>query len=297
MNNIRTWDGFTARIGGANRLDVFSTSVVSVHPTSLDKYGAGLTFHGAYASLTEVLPKTRIDPYLLVRTVRGVTSQQGTKGNEVEVTFGTEAQGQLPGHVDYLVNGCLQRGSYASDSTHAGQGFAKLSYSLPKVWWQPRLGGEYDYASGNGRRNPYRIGTYDQQYPSNHNAFGVTDLLGYQNLRQERANLDLGPGKNLTILVQAEGLHLASRNDDFYSSAGTSTLKAPSGGFSMDKIGTGIDVSGKYVFHEYLAANLGVGHLFPGALLRSNNHGAAETLGYLSLTYRFQLDGKSEHRP
>lgn len=244
-----------------------------------------------------MVPRTRIDPYLLVRTVRGVTSPQGTKGNEVEASVGAEVQGQLPGRFDYLINGSLQRGSYANDSIHAGQGLAKLSYSLPRVWWQPRLGGEYDYASGSSHRNPYRIGTYDQQYPSNHNAFGLTDLFGYQNIRQERANVDLGPTKNLTLLVQGEELRLANRKDNLYSSAGTSTVKAPAAGFSTDDIGTGIDVSGKYIFHSHFIANVGVGHLFPGALLRSTNHGAAETLGFLSLTYRFRVDGKGEQRP
>jgi hypothetical protein len=295
-NNSRTWDGFTARIGRDNRLDLFSTSVVTVHTSSLDKHGAGLTFHGAYGSLAAVLPKTRLDPYLLVRTVRGVTSQQGHKGDEVQVTLGAEMQGQLPSHFDYLVNGSLQRGTYANDSIHAGQGFAKLSYSLPKVGWQPRLGFEYDYATGTNRRNLYRVSTYDQQYPSNHNAFGLTDLFGYQNLRQGRVNLDLGPSKNLTLLLQGECLRLASRHDNLYTSSGASALRAPSGGFSTDSIGDELDLSGKYVFNEHLVMNIGVGHLFPGALLILNSHGAAETLGYYSLTYRFRVDKRIEER-
>ena len=289
-NNSRTWDGFVGRIGDKNRVDLFSTSVVAVHPSSLDKHGAGLTFHGAYGSLTTLVPKTRIDPYVLIRTVRGVTGQQGLKGNEVEVTFGAEAQGVLPAHFDYEINGSLQRGSYANDSLHAGQSFGKFDYSLPSLPWRPRLGGEYDFATGNSHRDPYRIGTYDQQYPSNHNAFGLTDLFGYQNLRQERFNLDLGPTQNLTFLVQGEFLNLVNTHDSLYSSAGGVTIRAPTAGFKSDAIGSGIDFSGKYVYHQYLVANIGLGHIFPGGLLLENNRGAAETLGYFSLTYRFRVD-------
>jgi hypothetical protein len=43
-NNSRTWDGFLGRIGDKNRLDLFATSVVVVHPTSLApsaRQGAG----------------------------------------------------------------------------------------------------------------------------------------------------------------------------------------------------------------------------------------------------------------
>ena len=289
-NNSRSWDGFDARIGDRNRIDLFSTSVVAVHPESLDKHGAGLTFHGAYASLSGLIPKTRVDPYVLVRAVRGVTSQQGLRGNEVETTFGVEAQGELPAHFDYEINGSLQRGSYANDSLHAGQSFGKFAYSLPRLPWRPRLGGEYDFATGNSHRNPYRIGTYDQQYPSNHDAFGLTDLFGYQNIRQERVNLDLAPSPNLTFLVQGEFLNLVNTHDSLYSGSGSATIKAPTAGFASDAIGSGIDFSGKYVFHEYLVANIGVGHLFPGGLLLSNNRGAAETLGYFSLTYRYRVD-------
>jgi Alginate export len=56
-NNSRSWDGFRGRWGNKNFIDLFSTSVVAVHPTSLDKHGAGLTFHGAVGTLTTLLPE------------------------------------------------------------------------------------------------------------------------------------------------------------------------------------------------------------------------------------------------
>ena len=289
-NNSRTWDGFYGHVGNKNHVELFSTSVVAIHPTSLDKHGAGLTFHGAYGTITTLVPKTQIEPYVLVRTVHGVTDQQGLKGNEVETTFGLEVEGTLPKRFDYLVNASLQRGSYGSDSIHSGQNFDKLDYSIPKLPWSPRVGVEYDYATGNSHRNAYRIGTYDQQYPSNHNAFGLTDLFGYQNIRQERFNLDLGPSRALTFLVQGEFLNLVNTHDNLYASAATTTIKAPTSGFRSDSIGEGIDFSGKYVYKNYLVMNIGAGHLFPGAMLLENSHGAAETIGYMSLTYRFRVD-------
>jgi hypothetical protein len=82
-NNSRTWDGFDLRVGDKNRIDVFSTSVVTVHPTSLDKHGAGLTFHGAMGQIT-VLPRTTVDPFVLVRALARVLSQQGVYGTETE---------------------------------------------------------------------------------------------------------------------------------------------------------------------------------------------------------------------
>lgn len=289
-NNSRTWDGFDLRLGDKNRVDLFSTSVVVVHSSSLDKHGAGLTFHGAYASLTTWVPHVHLSPYVLFHDVRGVTGLQGLKGNQVETTFGSEVEGSLPANFSYQGNASLQRGSYANDSIHAGQAFAKLYYMARRLPWQPRIGGEFDYATGSDRKVPLRYGTYDQSYPSNHNAFGNVDLFGYQNIRQERVNLDLGPTKNFALLVQGGHLGLAQRRDSLYSSAGGVTLKAPATGFASGTIGNEFDVSGKYVFHDYLVLNVGVGHLFPGSLLLQNKHGPAETLGYLGFTYRFRVD-------
>lgn len=289
-NNSRTFDGFDLRIGGKNRVDLFSTSVVTVFPTSLDKHGAGLTFHGAYGSIATWIPKVHLSPYVLIHATRGVVSQQNEVGNQLRTTVGTEVEGRLPYGFDYLWNGSIQRGSYSNDSIRAGQTFGKLSYTARRLPWQPRLGGEYDYATGNPHRNAYVVSTYDQSYPSNHNAFGLVDLFGYENIRQERLNLDTAPSKTLSILFQGEFLNLAQPRDSLYSSSGSATIKAPSAGFASTSIGDGFDASARYIVREHLIAQAGVGHLFPGDLLLKNKHGAAETLGYFSLTYRFRFE-------
>ena len=169
-----------------------------------------------------------------------------------------------------------------------------MDYSVPKLPWSPRIGGEYDYATGSTRRTPYRISTYDQQYPSNHNTFGLFDLYGYQNIRQERLNLDLGPTQNLTFLVQGEFLNLVSEHDSLYASEDTVPLRAPTAGFTTDQICQGFDASGKYVYNNYFVAHLGVGHFFPGALMLPNNHAPAQTYAYFALTYRFRVDKQAK---
>src|SRR3984885_10019420 len=66
----RTWDGFYGHFGDRtdkNNVDVFSTSVVTVHPTSLDTHGAGLTFHGVYGTIGSWIPNTVLQPFVLVK--------------------------------------------------------------------------------------------------------------------------------------------------------------------------------------------------------------------------------------
>ncbi len=289
-NNSRTWDGFDLRVGDKNRVDLFSTSVVTVHATSLDKHGAGLTFHGVEGQITTLFPRTTIEPFVLIRALPRVLSQQSVYGGELEVTTGAYAASQLPLGFDYSVTGTLQRGSYSNDAIHAGSGIAKAGYTAKWAKWTPRVQGEYDYATGNPHRNALRIGTNDQIYPSNHNAFGLVDLFGFENIKQVRGNLDMKPAANFSMLMQAGSLHVATVMDGVYSGSGGTTIKAPKAGFVSDDIGTEFDASAKYVYRKYLVANIGVGHLFPGELMTHDAHGAPLTLAYLGFTYRFKVN-------
>jgi hypothetical protein len=289
-NNSRTWDGFYMRIGNVNQLNIFSTSVVTVHPTSLDTHGAGLTFHGVHAKLATYVPHTTIEPFVLVHALPRVTSQQGVAGSQTEVTFGSYYETKLPLGFDSSGTLDLQRGSYSNDSIHAGAAILRGGYGTKRLPWQPHLELEYDYATGNTHINPNRIGTYDQEYPSNHNAFGLVDLFGFQNIKQDRLNLQLTPRSNLLVLFQGGSLHVATTHDGVYSGAGSSLIAAPTDGFKSDGIGSEFDASAKYIFRKSFVTNIGVGHFFPGELMTSENHGAPLTYAYLGLTYRFKVE-------
>lgn len=292
-NNSRTWDGVDLRVGEKNRVDLFSTSVVAVKPTSLDKHGAGLTFHGAFATLGNVVPDTTVVPFVLVRALPRVISQQRRPGTETETTFGSYFETKLP--LGFLASGTgdLQRGSYSNDSIHAGAGIIRAGWVASKTPWKPHIEGEYDYATGNPHRNPLRIGTYDQQYPSNHNAFGLTDIFGFQNIKQDRLNLSATPidnrNHNLQVLFQTSSLHLATVRDSAYAGGGTVLVRAPPRGFAGDGLGTEFDASAKYIYHQVFITNIGIGHFFPGQAMTTSGHGAPLTLAYLQFTYRWRV--------
>jgi hypothetical protein len=289
-NTSRTWDGFYMRVGNLNQLNLFSTSVVTVHPTSLDTHGAGLTFHGAQAKLATYVPHTTIEPFVLVHALPRVTSQQGVVGSQTEVTFGSYYETKLPLGFDSSGTGDLQRGSHSNDSIHAGAAIVRGGYGAKRLPWQPHLEAEYDYATGNPHTNPDRIGTYDQEYPSNHNAFGLVDLFGFQNIKQRRLSLQLTPRSDLLALFQGGSLHVATIHDGIFSGGGTSLIAAPMGGFKSDDIGSEFDASAKYIYHKSFVTNIGVGHFFPGKLMTSENHGAPLTYAYLGFTYRFKAE-------
>jgi hypothetical protein len=289
-NTSRTWGGFYMRVGNKNQLNLFSTSVVAIHPTSLDTHGAGLTFHGVHAKLATFVPNTTIEPFVLVLALPRVTSQQGVIGSQTEVTFGSYYDTKLPLGFDSSGTLDLQRGSYSNDSIDAGAAIVRGGNGAKNLPWHPHLEGEYDYATGNTHTNLDRIGTYNQQYPSNHNAFGLVDLFGFQNIKQRRLNLQLTPRGDLQVLFQGGSLHAATIHDSIYSGAGASLIAAPTDGFKSDDIGSEFDASAKYIFHKSFVTNIGVGHFFPGELMTSENHGAPLTYAYLGFTYRFKVE-------
>jgi Alginate export len=288
-NNSRTWDGFLGRVGDKNRLDLFATSVVVVHPTALDTHGAGLTFFGAVGTTRTWVPHAMIQPFVYVKALPRVKSRQGIFGTETEVTSGVEAAGQYRKGFDFDGLIAFQRGSYSNNSIDSSAGYIKAGYTARSLFLKPRFLGEYDYASGNTRKNLNEVNTFDQQYPSNHNAFGLTDLFGYQNIEEERMNLDLTPAKHVTLLIQQEWLQVDSRFDNIYSGSAGTVIAAPTAGLQSGDIGREFDASGKWVIHDYLVMNVGVGHFSPGTVMRENAHGAPLTLAYFGLTYRFKM--------
>jgi Alginate export len=285
----RSFDGFDLRIGDKNRVDLFSASVVNINPTGLDMHAGGLNFHGLYGSINTWIPRTTLEPFVLVKAMPRVLSQQNIYGTETEVTTGLRAQGFSGRNIDYDLTGSLQRGSYSNDSIRAGSLLLKAGYMAASMPWKPHVLGEYDFATGNNRRDLRQIGTFDQQYPSNHDAFGLVDLFGFQNMSQYRLNIDLNPCPQLTLLFQSESLHAATRYDGLYNGAGSLFLKVPPTGFTSNNIGAGFDASAKYVFHKYFVVQAGVGHFFPGNIMTHNGQGAPLTISWLQLTYRFKI--------
>lgn len=293
-NTSRTFDVIHARLGTPdNRLDLFSGSVVKIFPESFDRPTGGFYLHGAYTTLASLVPKTRLEPFVLLKTPP-VKSQQGLTGREVLVAPGIRAAGQLPAGFSYDVQGTIERGSYVNDSIHAGSAYLKAGYTAKWLPWSPHLEPEYDYATGNPHRNPMRVSTYDQFYPSNHNAFGLTDLFGWQNIKERRLNLDMQPTKDWYLLFQGESLHAATTRDSIYSGAASVVVAPPASGFRSDDIGSEFDASMRYASPIHLLFEAGVGHFWPGALMTENQHGPPLTLSYFQVTYLMRWSHKDE---
>jgi hypothetical protein len=296
-NVSRTFDAIMLTTDGKNRVSIFTSSVVDIYPGRPDRTVGGLHFHGAVLALESVVPRTSLQPFLFVKTNSGVTSSLQKDGRQNSFTFGVFAAGDLPAGFFYSGTGALQRGDYARQSVQAGGGIVRFGYTARKLPLAPEVSVEYDYATGDNGRDRNRRSTFDQLYPSNHAVFGLTDLFGWQNIKERKAGATIVPHKDLSVSVAVESLHLATNRDAVYGGSGTTLLLPSTGTFHADDIGTEIDFSAKYVIHDFVT-NIGVGHFFPGAVMTEGNKGSPLTLAYLSFTYRFSLqhDHKNQQK-
>ena len=238
------------------------------------------------------MPHAAIQPFVFVKAFPRVLGANGVFGTQTTVTPGFEAAGNIPGGFNFDALWAIQRGSYSNESIEASAGYIKAGYRAANCCVATAAAGRVRLCVGQSAdRTRYEIETFDQQYPSNHNAFGLTDLFGFQNIKEERINLDLTPTKHLALLIQQEWLQVASRQDNVYNGSAAVVVKAPDGGIPERRHWPGVRRVGK-VGHlrDYMVMNVGVGHFSPGTLMRENAHGAPLTLAYMGLTYRFKLN-------
>jgi Alginate export len=287
-NAPRVFDGFRLVLGPEkDHVDVFSTSVVVNNPVAFDRHQGGMNFHGIYGSLTSLVPKATVEPFVFWKALPLVKSEAGTPGDENLWTYGLRWKGKLPLNFDYTVEAAKQAGNLSTDTIDAWGGYAILGYSMPKVPLEPRISTQYDYATGDSKLKDGKVGTFDQLYPSNHGVFGLVDLLGWRNIRQMRAGVEVKPINRLSVNFDFRDLYLANGNDSLYSSTGSVLVKTPSTGAHHRDVGQEPDLSAKYDVRKNITLGAGYGYLFAGRFLTENSAGDRSSIVYTFATYKF----------
>jgi len=116
-----------------------------------------------------------------------VASRQGILGRETLVAPGIRITGKLPANFDYSLEGVLERGAFANDSSVRVPVMSRLAIRfIPCLEAAPS--GPVRLRERRPPRDPSVVRTFDQFYPSNHDVFGLTDVFGWQ-IRPRRLNM------------------------------------------------------------------------------------------------------------
>ncbi len=166
---------------------------------------------------------------------------------------------------------------------------AKVGYTFKNVSWQPRIGYEFVYASGddkpgntNARASSNK--TFNQLYPLGHAHLGYMDVHGYQNIEAHAVRLSAKPSKKLLLKADLWFFEAAEEADSFYSVAGSTArfggdqATSVEGGVSRtinvdDEYGQELDLVAKYKLFKNVGVVGGYSHYFTGDFLEDTNNG------------------------
>jgi hypothetical protein len=290
-NTARTFDAVRG-IGNftlpraAIRLDLFAASVVNVVNDTWDHHQQGNNFHGAHAEITKLLRGASIEPYVYWKLQRGLKNEAGVVSKLDEKVFGVRWVGKLPAGFDYQLEMVRETGSLGSDNIQAWAGHWVVGRTAASVRMTPRVWAEYNFATGDANAKDGTRGTFDQLYPTAHDKYGLADQVGWKNLRDVRAGVELRPAKRWIAVLEYNDWHLASAFDALYNTSSTVVARSATG-TAGTHVGQELDVTGSWAVSSWFQVGAGLGHLFPGSFLKKTTPGNGYTFPYVMFTYSF----------
>lgn len=310
----RTFDAVRVRFEEPHYwIEGFAMRPVQIERHEFDASDAEDNFFGGYFS-TDLVPEQATDFYVFYRhkddnqpdldptnkidpqgTWNGPAARFATIGARVKSTPDT-----LAGW-DYTFEGVYEIGHIYQSDLHS-QRFTLNAFALhasagymAKTWaWKPRLGLEYDYASGDKNPNDGRSESFQNLFPSNHDKYGFMDEFGWRNLHDLRAQLNLKPVKKLDLEFDFHGFWLANTHDFWYRSNGISTLrtKTPDGRDvrtigASNFAGNEVDLTATYELNKNVKLQTGYSHFFAGDYLHDTGAHDDADFAYCMTTFSF----------
>jgi hypothetical protein len=285
-NTARTFDGARgAIIGKSYRIDAFASSVVKVVQDKFDKNVPGSNFYGLYGSIAKLAPNLTFEPFFFWRRQSGLATELGAPATMNFGTTGLRTVGKAR-QFDYETQLVAQTGSLGAESIRAWAEHSLLGYTLVANRLTPRLWLEYNQASGDKNPTDNKKETFDQLYPTGHDKYGLTDLVGWQNMKHARGGVDIAIAKGWSATARYSGYWLADSHDALYNGGGAVLARSPTGGAGT-YVGQEADLIASAKLQHGLGLSAGIGRFAPGTFLKRTTPGKTYTYPYAMLTYDF----------
>jgi hypothetical protein len=288
-------------------VDAFVSQPVIPDRFEFDESDPHDRFSGLYASSRKLIPFQESQLYFLSHNVDEHSStEQSDKLYPLAsprdiYTIGARVKSlpQALGGWDYEVEVAGQFGRFKYSNTspslsqrafavHAGGG-----YTCTNAPGSPRLGVEYNFASGDGNPNDNTHGTFDNLFPSNHGLYGIMDFFALQNMQDLHLAASIKPLPHLTVKLDGYAFWLADTHDYFYSANGAARK---TGGYGLNPaagsyVGSELDLVGNYAITSYASVQAGFGHFFSGdyPVASLAAHGGATDANYVFAQFYFNF--------
>ena len=312
----RTFDGVKLRYQkkGVGFIDLWAARPVQIKEEVINDSDSADNFLGLFASLG-LLPFQTTDLYLLYRDKADnqpdldPTNKPDPRGTwtgpaQRTTTVGTRwisRKDALQGW-DYTGEFAFQFGDlWTGDRTTPRLGHRAFAtalvtgYTFTDLAWKPRVGVEYDYASGDKNPDDGKSQSFQNLFASNHAHYGFMDIFDWRNLHDARFALSAQPVKTITATFDYHAFWLAETTDYWArSNNGNSTLRTKTpAGVDVRRIkasnfaGQELDFTITWKPAREFNLLVGYSHFFPGAYLRDTGPADAADFGYMQAQVLF----------
>lgn len=255
-------------------------------------------FYGLYGTLKTLLPKSVWDLYVLFDR-EGDTAPAVRK--KAFFTVGTRIAGKVPiesSMLDYTVEAPYQFGDNGTRVAKSSEDVkidayalaAKLGFTFPGDN-AIRIGGEYDFASGDDNAGDATSRTFNNLYPTNHLFYGYMDYQSWRNMMGWNANVSGSVfEKKLFLSSSFWGFKLADAKDAWYDAAGNaaSTVRTASATNGETDVGNEIDLIARYDYNTQVQIEAGWGYFFRGDYIKSKLANSGDSnWSYIMMTVKF----------
>jgi hypothetical protein len=291
----------------------FAMRPVQIKRHEFDDSDSADNFFGVYASTTAIPiqttdfyvfyrdksdnqpdldPTNRIDPQ---GTWNGPAARFATFGARVKSKPDALHGWDYTAEVAYE-NGDLYQSTLDSTRFNLSAFAAHVSggYTFENTFGTPRVGLEYDFASGDDNPNDRDSQSFQNLFPSNHEKYGFMDEFSWRNIHDARFQLNFKPIKKLDLEADYHAFWLANTDDFWYRSNGYSTLRTKTpDGRDVRTIGAGnfagqeIDLTATYELTKNLKVQTGYSHFFAGDYLVDTGPHSDADFAYVMTTLSF----------
>ncbi|MEW6519992.1 MAG: alginate export family protein [Thermodesulfobacteriota bacterium] len=241
-------------------------------------YDAGQDF---YAAVFEPFFMSKRDDHASYRGEDGRTATLDAYYGGLSI-FKNELHG-FDGSLAYV----QQFGDYGRDDIRAYGYHALLAYTWKRVPMQPRLSGEYSFASGDADPADNTHETFDGAFGARDTMYGRMNFFHWMNLRDAQLNLEIRPRDWIYLKAEFHKFRLAEEKDAWYLNA--SLYRDKTGG-SGDEVGREFDLVGKFDLPKGNTVQVGFGHFWPDEFAESLASG--EEANWVFVEWQYSLSAQ-----
>ena len=199
---------------------------------------------------------------------RGPSTLSTTAGRTRFGTYGFRLHGaEEDGSVDWDMQAATQRGRFAGDRMRAYSARGGVGVRLSDDESKPRLGVEYNYASGDRRTNDGKRQQFETLFPTNHGHYGIHDYASLENTRSWGANVSMSPSKGVKLKLSYWRFKL-DETAGGWTNAGGGTIRPGVNSGANRSIGEELDFVVSWQVDENVQWQFGWAHFMDGEFIR-----------------------------